>query len=595
MDDLYSECKAVAYDAQRFHEWFKPHLENSAASKSAYAFKNRLKKANDIFSKVHAKRNHPDPFQCKPDYAPANVTDASGFRIVCLFNREIPRALAQIFDLIAVVGATSDGVFDEQPVIEIIYFSSQATSAPLSIYPDVFEVVKAKGLLSVFTTNQAAQGQRLSSYSSVHVIVEGHITEDSAPPFTARSEIQVRSVFEEAWSEITHRLKYGPAKRDRALGVRREPDSTDDRHLDALKSLTDGCAQYADLIDAQLERRDGAKRDPQSVELPKKLLEPFQQCDDAVRREIEAAYAVEEDAEKRPYDDAQKPEKFLAAGIKFSDARESLERSAVPTDQATRDRLIRLLSEEVGYCYMFSGNTELISKAEDIFQDVLSGDPNNAIVLVRLAQIKRDAEEFEPARELMERARAAIAAKGAIAGQERLAWLVGRDLAFICWKLVDVDRSRPDAVRLLERAVELSDAAIGVGPTEQHRLNAGVNLLYYYVDLVDRVEGQARTSIIEQARRRLAEITPDIDLEGWRDTYLDSVLRAERTFGDPQKARDLATVIVKRLRAKLAAERSDKQRSWREAFVRLTLDEQDMLLYAEEALASSEPPPTVVS
>ncbi|HZO93639.1 MAG TPA: hypothetical protein VFB22_07695 [Candidatus Baltobacteraceae bacterium] len=52
-----------------------------------------MKSAADISGKVRAKRNHPDEARRSASYSARDVTDASGFRIVCLFNRDIPNAL----------------------------------------------------------------------------------------------------------------------------------------------------------------------------------------------------------------------------------------------------------------------------------------------------------------------------------------------------------------------------------------------------------------------------------------------------------------------------------------------------------------------
>jgi hypothetical protein len=88
--------------------------------------------------------------------------------------------------------------------------------------------------------------------TSVHIVLKVMLPDDADEPQFVFAEIQLRSLFEEAWSEISHRLRYGPDKSAAASGPPEgrspPPPGRWRRHLDALKSLADGCAQYSDLI-----------------------------------------------------------------------------------------------------------------------------------------------------------------------------------------------------------------------------------------------------------------------------------------------------------------------------------------------------------
>ena len=94
------ECRDVAYCAGQIHKWLEEILRRSNAVRRAYAFKNRVKSSDDIRNKVLGYRNHEDPSRRNVNYAPASVTDASGFRIVKLFNAEVPEALDQLLALL---------------------------------------------------------------------------------------------------------------------------------------------------------------------------------------------------------------------------------------------------------------------------------------------------------------------------------------------------------------------------------------------------------------------------------------------------------------------------------------------------------------
>jgi len=56
--NLKERCQSAAYRARHVHEWLAPLLKDSAAAKHAYAFKDRVKSADDIYKKVLARISH---------------------------------------------------------------------------------------------------------------------------------------------------------------------------------------------------------------------------------------------------------------------------------------------------------------------------------------------------------------------------------------------------------------------------------------------------------------------------------------------------------------------------------------------------------
>src|SRR5437763_855504 len=87
------DCRGLAYKADRIHRWIREWFLRSSIPRQSYAFKDRLKNAHNIREKVLARRN-----QGKPTYSLSEVTDASGFRIVRLFNAEVPEALNELLE-----------------------------------------------------------------------------------------------------------------------------------------------------------------------------------------------------------------------------------------------------------------------------------------------------------------------------------------------------------------------------------------------------------------------------------------------------------------------------------------------------------------
>jgi ppGpp synthetase/RelA/SpoT-type nucleotidyltranferase len=583
-------CESAAYRAGCVHDWLAPLLKDSAAAKRAYAFKGRVKSADDIYKKVMGRRNHEDAERKNPSYQPTQVTDASGFRIVKLFNAEVPQSLDELLSLLKLKlkeePASQGGKLKQ--VVEIEFHTSRRVDDPLSIFKDIQAAVEKHGFtLKQPAQNAAGQGTA-SSYSSVHVLVECEVKGD----IVSRSEIQLRSVFEEAWSEISHRLKYAPIKVARATGPVAAPDSdhlsTTWLHLDALKSLTDGCAQYADLINRQIEIGADPRADRSSAV-------PLDPADRSAQ--MFARYgAAMHDAVKRAYEQRSRAVALNDAGPRAAGFRAAAElfQAALNIFKADRneddERLFDVLREELAFCCMFSDNEELRSRAETTYREVLTRRPERVSVLLRLGQLRRDAGDFVEAMKFM--------ADGIEAAKShpdpdpevhlKAGWLLRRDLAYILWRLVDFEPSRSDAVALLRRAVALSQEALDYVKTDDQFINSRQNYLYYVVDLWKRSPADQRAPLAATGAKLLNELRPKVDLDNCTVETLDTVARGETAFGDPARAVAAAKVVAQKLGERVAATVRERHCSEGAAFELMSPDERTMYLHAQLLLAMSK-------
>ena len=585
-EDIEAQCKQLAHDARTIHDWLKPLLAESAVATGAYALKDRLKKWYEIRDKVISKRNHEDPKQQKPDYCTDDVKDASGFRIVRLFNAEVPEALDQLFDFLKAPPRGPTGQFLEDYVVEIEFHSSRRGDDPLSIFPEVKKNIHKHGLEAKFKEPQWSWGEeRVSSYSSVHIVVACEVGENENCSKSV-TEIQLRSVFEEAWSEISHRLRYGPIKRKRAAGtllVEQDGTSQHWRHLDALKSLTDGCAQYADLINEQISkhRTSEADRSPQSLTSVEKAMLPFDACENKVREVLQVAFGALETAESAKKGTTERNVAFLQAAETFNRALDEQKASGRPENTSQHQNIIYLIRKRLAHCYMFSDNLELRNQAESIFNEILKEKGDDPEVLLRLGQLRRDAEDFLAALEFL-KAGVAAAEAHPRPGLEQMLWVLRRDLAFVCWQIVDLNPAIPEAADLLKRAVVESEEALKIVPLDM-RTFVVVNMLYYLVEIKRRVP-QEQDAAISRGRELLPDLRRAVDFEKWNTRLLDTVMRAEHVFGEAGRARAAAEVVRRRLQEKISAEAHAGQLSFPEAYERLSHDEKDMDWYARMVL-----------
>lgn len=579
--ELIEECEALAYRASRIHAWLDPVLRDSPAAGRAYAFKDRLKTSDDIRNKVLGRRNHEDLAQREPDYSPARVTDASGFRIVKLFNAEVPEALDQLLGLLktSLPAGKLNGRLNDGGVREIEFHTSRRLDDPLSIYPAVKAVVERHQ----FALKSPIAG---TSYSSVHVLVDCEVGTEGKE-LRATSEIQLRSVFEEAWSEISHRLRYEPAKTARATGAAPAPEdgSTSEvwLHLDALKSLTDGCAQYADLINRQIRGAAASGKDPdppRPLDEAEKSASLFAGCGATVHQKVKDAYH-QRTAASESKDATERENAFLRAVEAFQ--------AAIDVFPENGNALLRdVLREELAFCLMFSGYGDPRNKAEQIYRELMEKSPDRVSVLLRLGQLRRDAGAYVEAAALMEKGLATAQSKPdtdpEVARQTN--WLLRRDLAYIYWRLSESDPAREGAAASLQRSVELSDQAIDFAKTEAQHLNTRLNLIYYLVDLCNKLPGEECGAYEAQARSVLEYLRPKVTPENRSLKELDSLERGEVLFGDKVRAKTWAGVISQAIGQQLTKIREERGASHGVAFDALSQDERDMYLFAQEVLAS---------
>lgn len=587
--ELTKECKLASYHAEKVHTWLDPLFRGCEAAKRAYTFKGRIKTAEDIRNKVLGYRNHEDPKRKKPNYKVPEVTDASGFRIVKLFNAEVPEALDQLLAFLKTPlrpGEKPKVQLTDSRVKEIEFHTSRRLDDALSIYREVEKRVNDQGF-KLEPQPRPDADRTASSYSSVHVVVECEVDGE-----LACSEIQLRSVFEEAWGEISHRLRYAPAKLARASAIGPNPSSPLFLHLDALKSLTDGCAQYADLINRELSpTTPPSNRPPQSLDPVERSLELFAQCPPETRNLVQRGYQLRTTAEKVDAPERQVAFQQAADAYKAAIAHFPEPAAGDEGDGAFEEErfLGDVLREELAFCYWSTENKELRGRAEQLYAEIVLRRPHRVSALLSLGRLRRDAGALAEARELLERGlEEAKANPDPDPNVERsTGWLLRFHLAYVCWRLVDLDLAGADGASLLKRAIELSEEALNYAENEADRRDARLNLLYYLTDLWRRSPADQGQQLVERGAILLDEIRPEVDVEHWTTDELDAMVRGEAAFGEKSRAETAAKIVSTRLAERIAAIRKERSCSYALAFAALSLDEQDMYFFAHEIIAAA--------
>lgn len=176
----------------------------------------RIKNQKSLLKKIEAKS------QEKP-YSLDQVTDLVGFRFVCHFQNEVEKVVDALLQHIN--PTNSHFKFLKEASIYV-------TSAPnqKALVERLEHVFKKHGI-------DIKIEEKLSRYTSVHMVIS----------FVGSRlfEVQVRNVFEDAWSEIEHALKYKVGSSDLSPSV--------NRHLQILNTFAQACSEYSEsiLLDSQ--------------------------------------------------------------------------------------------------------------------------------------------------------------------------------------------------------------------------------------------------------------------------------------------------------------------------------------------------------
>ncbi len=212
-----------------------------------YAIRSRPKSVSKTMAKVLRKRA-----EGKPEYEPETIRDVVGIRVVTLYREDVIEALKIFLKMINHSAPYErSSPFEHRGLEEKIVYTTAPMGDP--------EAITSRGSRSFRHNELSAPGRgREGSRDGIFLHPSGRFCERRSRRRFQRVpiEIQIRNVFEDAWGEIDHKIRYS-LNRSRAQNMTIESWQP---HLNVLKSFADGCAQYAGVIknqalDPQLQPR----------------------------------------------------------------------------------------------------------------------------------------------------------------------------------------------------------------------------------------------------------------------------------------------------------------------------------------------------
>lgn len=449
-----------------------------------YALKYRIKKHDRIMAKLEDRRKNDG------DYSISKMADICGFRIVVLYNDQIPIAMKTLLRTIKNNASSYDPSFKADYKIEIDFNTARRENDPLSLTKTIREIVESSGLATNFV-----ERARETGYSSIHIRPISRVPAGDHELEEMQIEIQVRSAFEDIWGEIDWKLRYGEERG--GLGV------TSKRHLNVFKGMIDSLVNYVDLIKVESEREEVVEPPSESkmaktVYTPKEQLKALEGLPDDMMSSLEQAYTLWKRA-----DATLKVRANIGLITKAADAFESL-RTTFADQPKNNPRLAEeflfTVEIELAYLLMLTGDEDDLTRAGEVYNAVLGRRPNDGTAHYRLGSMYRRMKVYERALTHLMRS-LDILERSLDKRISKRHWLydqVRLGLALTKWRMFS-DEFKPSeerrrlisssielALDVLERPADLSSEE--ASETLRYRLQAINDLLYYIWD-ADRVFG----------------------------------------------------------------------------------------------------------
>jgi ppGpp synthetase/RelA/SpoT-type nucleotidyltranferase len=459
-----TNLSALAREAE---EQIRKHFYgNTIIEKYCFHVKSRQKRKSRIIEKVRSRRANG-----REDYSVSDVTDACGFRMISLFLGDIHHIVTE---LISIIKNKNNNFVSLK---EIILYTSRPEEDLLSIDENIKAVASSHGLNGLFKIDR-----RKSLYSSLHMVAEYSVP-NSEYGKNIFFEIQVRSAFEDVWGEIEHKLKYSQFR-----------GSSDGmswaRHLNALKALVDGCAQYVEVIRGQaLDAMPEAAPtdDSKSIDTDGDIFSNF--CswlsldpNGAELSEIKNAYELRDSAKIKEEERARLNTYKLAADS-FRSLFEKYDDGSGSFSGGRHDALY-FLKMEMAYCLMHAYKDEeesasYLDAADAIYKEIEEKCPLDAVSRFRRGQVLRRKGDIPGCIERFLAALAVVDNDPRVSDRHWVRSSLYRQIGFAYWRKAQKDEGS-SVKENLEKAIDFTQKAYSKTEGEKDQQLSLNNIAYYY-------------------------------------------------------------------------------------------------------------------
>jgi ppGpp synthetase/RelA/SpoT-type nucleotidyltranferase len=534
----------------------------------AYAVKSRVKDDYKIEEKVRRKRS-----EGKSSYKTTDIRDLVGIRIVTLYRLDALSILPVLLRLISEnSGPEETKFFLNDPIEEVIIYSVNPSGDAQKLALRINSVFSLAG-----HGGKCKIQERPENYSSVHIVVwaRGKYRQRYVE---VPVEVQVRTAMEDVWAEMDHQLKYKRKNEDEVDTQTTAMIANCLAHLNVLKTLNDGVAQYGDQVKIQLDELDDSIRRVSRVRLaeePERRLVAYPEYEGMLKAVIQDVLGrsreASNEADGNSHRSTQRISCFKEAirGIEAArdhEALDGLEQNLANEVDYVLGMEEALLNYEIGRRLGSSAGNEFLIQADFTYRKMLTRYPDRGIVLYRLARVSYQLGDIEGAKQTLRR----LIDDFHTFDLDENHWVrasANRLLGFLLWNGVRRkanDRggaNDPEDRRAIKEAAVCSYTASTIPvsepnhpnehPTETQRVMALSNLLFFTIEFL---EAGGSWSELESAdltqeifNEALAEVS-QFDESAPTDYHKLNTLRRVHLFrGEMERARHFAELAVENL------------------------------------------------
>lgn len=524
-----------------------------------YAYKSRIKSQDDLLEKVDRKVNR----QNKIDYKVESITDVIGMRFVTLFKVEIPDIVERVFKLIS--EADSSSIFQDSVPEEIIVYSDTNPFDPLQ---DLIPQIAKR----FFNEKIEVYSERSKEgYSSVHIVtrISEEVNVNGATKYVPL-EIQIRTVFEDAWGEIDHKFGYVVREGKKQVIAVNNPEYVK-LHLNVLKTFTDSCTQYADTIysEALDTARNIGDGSVVSVDADEDLIQLLIRAN--VKEELIDRYVdgrSQKDAAIKSFkcNEPGAMTNLLSAAQLFNTLAADLDSilssiSDQQEDEITGYEQLKLYSKlNEAFCLLSTQNIDEIKVAYNVYVALEHFFPDYPFIQMRLGQTLGKLGKLDEAIHKLYKAQSMSYEIRKNNGEKWTLELPKADyehlhdslpiiLGFLLWKKGEVTSEHNEKLQLYMRAYQETKVLLSTSESEHEKRLVHNNLLYYslsyLLECTESDDCSDAEAVKEQLSSHLSELEKIVNIHDCkRPGVLDTFANAYIYVGENEKAKATAKLLL---------------------------------------------------
>jgi len=437
--DEIDEIRDIVRLGQELEREIVLSIDKSLLKEDLYAYYARTKGAESVARKIERKRAAIAREKKDVTYSVGSVTDVVGVRLITLFRDDIAGILHGICNILVGTNGKREEITRYNP-----FTVPPEISEARAYFSDTFPgahgyAVDAQEILSSYFEksphNIRAEIIHKDEYSSVHIVLRATIgkTDSSrASSLIVPVEFQVRSVFEDTWAQIDHKLRYTKTRvssegeeAESVISEREDIPPSAERSLKLLKRFLDNSGDLAEII------RDEVENDTPEFSKPTPSMDSAEDFSQTIislgaepkefdefrsillkKDELDSAYkelGSPEAADQRALEKLRKNYGKLAEDLNsLFEAASSRQRFAglASAGEVTRFYYYSLRMEEA-FCRVFSarpGDLSEVKEARNIYSQLAPDFSDFAPLHFRMSQAQKSTGDLPRAIKSMEKA-----------------------------------------------------------------------------------------------------------------------------------------------------------------------------------------------